>query len=172
MEMTNADYFYETERKKAEEIRIKQRNYEKALKEPEQHYVARDLLEVKEEIGKLIDEQLQNIIDQSNYIAKKNLGLIRYKGSYYCHGASFPTNMTYDEAIEFYHKHKCRTDLVIMPVNDERGVEGPLYADGNSYHGYINRIDPEKEIACPRHYPRKAVEQLIKQLKEQQKEEL
>tara|TARA_R100000734_G_C3308730_1_gene99363 strand:+ start:911 stop:1423 length:513 start_codon:yes stop_codon:yes gene_type:complete len=170
--MTNADYFYETERKRVEEIRIKEKNYEKAFKEPEQHYVARDLLDVKKEISKLIDEQLQNIIDQSNYIVKKNLGLIRYEGSYYSHSASFPTNMTYDEAVEFYQEHKDQTDLIIKPVNDERGVEGPLYADGNSYHGYVNRIDPERKIACPRHYPRKSVEQLIKQLKEQQKEEL
>ena len=166
MEMTNADYFYETERKKAEEIRIKERNYEKALKEPEQHYVARDLLDVKEQIGKLIDEQLENIIDQSNYIVKKNLGLIRYKASNR-HGHFNYTNpepMTYDEAVKFYHKWKGTADFVIKPINDERGVEGPLYADGNTYHGYINRIDPEKEIACPRHYPRKTVEQLKKQL--------
>lgn len=171
MEITNADYFYETERKKAEEIRIKERNYEKALKEPEQHYAVRDLLEVKEEIGKLIDTQLQTLIDQSNYIAKKNLGLIRYKASnrrgHFNH--TNPGPMTYDEAVEFYHKFKGTEDFCIRPINDERGVEGPLYADGNQYHGYVNRIDPEKEIACPRHYPRETVEQLKKQLKKQLK---
>jgi len=168
--MTNADYFNETKRKIAEEIRIKKRNEEKAYKEPEQHYVARDLLEVKEEIGKLIDKQLQDIIDQSNYIAKKNLGLIRYTAGYH-HGHNIPDNMTYDEAVEFYHKYKHKAYLSIYPVNDERGVEGPLFCYGG-HTGYVNRIDPELEIACPRHYPRKAVEQLIKQLKEQQKEEV
>ena len=144
----------------------------KQLTDVKQHYVARDLLEVKEEIGKLIDEQLENIIDQSNYIVKKNLGLIRYEASNRNGHFNYtnPGPMTYDEAVEFYHKYKGTEDFLIKPINDERGVEGPLYADGNTFHGYINRIDPEKEIACPRHYPRKSVEQLIKQLKEQQKE--
>jgi hypothetical protein len=139
-----------------------------------QHYVARDLLEIKEEISKLIDTQLENIIDQSNYIAKKNLGLIRYKASNRNGHFNYtnPEPMTYDEAVEFYHKWKGTDDFCIAPINDERGVEGPLYADGNQYHDYVNRIDPEKEIACPRHYPRETVERLIKQLKEQQKEEL
>ena len=136
-----------------------------------QHFVARDLLEVKEDIGKLIDTQLQNIIDQSNYIAKKNLGLIRYTACYH-HSSNVPDNMTYNEAVEFYYNNRGRSYLVIYPVNDERGVEGPLFAYAGSYHGYVNRIDPELEIACPKHYPRKAVEQLIKQLKEQQKEEI
>lgn len=129
----------------------------------QQHYVARDLLEVKEEIGELIDAQLQNIIDQSNYIAKKNLGLIRYTAGYH-HSHGIPDNMTYDEAVEFYHNNKGRSYLVIYPVNDD-GVEGPLFAYAGSYSGYVNRIDPKKEIACPRHYPRTTVEELKKQLK-------
>lgn len=139
-----------------------------------QHFAARDLLVVKEGIGRLIDTQLENIIDQSNYIAKKNLGLIRYKASNRNGHFNYtnPGPMTYDEAVEFYHKWKGTDDFCITPINDERGVEGPLYADGNSFHGYINRIDPEKEIACPRHYPRQTVKQLIKQLKEQQKKEV
>jgi hypothetical protein len=128
-----------------------------------QHFVARDLLEVKEEIGKLLDTQLENIIDQSNYIAKKNLGLIRYTACYY-HSHNIPDDMTYDEAVEFYHNNKGRSYLVIYPVNDERGVEGPLFAHAGSYHGYVNRIDPELEIACPRHYPRETVEQLKKEI--------
>lgn len=136
------------------------------MKQPtdvQQHYVARDLLEIKEEIGKLLDTQLENIIDQSNYIAKKNLGLIRYTAGYH-HARNIPDNMTYDEAVEFYHNNKGRSYLVIYPVNDERGVEGPLFAYAGSYHGYVNRIDAELEIACPRHYPRKTVEQLKKEL--------
>ena len=139
-----------------------------------QHYVVRDLLEVEEEIGKLIDAQLQNIIDQSNYIAKKNLGLIRYKASNRKGHFNYtnPGPMTYDEAVEFYHKWKGTDDFCITPINDERGVEGPLYADGNQYHNYVNRIDLEKEIACPIHYPRETVEELKKQLKQQLKEKI
>ena len=131
------------------------------LKNPQQHFVARDLLEIKEEIGKLLDTQLENVIDQSNYIAKKNLGLIRYTAGYH-HSHGIP-DMTYDEAVEFYHRNKCKSYLVIYPVNDD-GVEGPLFAYAGSYHGYVNRIDTELEIACPRHYPRKTVEQLKKEL--------
>mgnify|MGYP003132494091 CR=1 FL=1 len=146
------------------------------MKQPtdvKQHFVARDLLEVKEEIGKLIDTQLQNIIDQSNYIAKKNLGLIRYKASYYTQASSsdLPKNMTYDEAVEWYFNNRGRDYLVIEPMNDDR-VEGPLYAYHNHFTGYVNRVDPEKEIACPSWYPRETAKQLIKQLKEQQKQEV
>ena len=136
------------------------------LKNPQQHYVARDLLEIKEEIGKLLDTQIENIIDQSNYIAKKNLGLIRYKASNRNGHFNYtnPEPMTYDEAVEFYHKWQGTDDFCIAPINDERGVEGPLYADGNHFAGYVNRIDTELEIACPRHYPRETVEQLKKEL--------
>ena len=168
----NAYMRADEEKKREKEIKEKEK-LRKLSNDPEKRFATKMLLNFKEEVNNLFDEFQKELIEQSNYIIKKNSNLIRYRAG--CRRGTFddtikgieydtlrcPINMTYDQAIKFYKKYSHIEGLYIWPTNDD-GFEGALYQDRKEVGGtYVNRIDKTKKIVYPPHYP----EQFIKQYK-------